>query len=136
MSPDDANELRDYLTRIRDLVPALPLEARIGGGATAGQLAFHAAESADWWTRQAMLGDPRPRDRDSEFTGEPSLEDLGAALDRALAACEELARRCPDLTAMSDARRGDSWTVLRSLIHATAHTAEHVGHLESAVRGR
>jgi uncharacterized damage-inducible protein DinB len=135
MSPDDPTELREYLTRIRDLLPALPLDARIGGGATAGQLAFHAAESADWWTRQVMLGDARPRDRESEFAGERSLEDLRAALDRALAACDELARRRPDLAEFTGAR-GGSLTVLRALVHATAHTAEHVGHLESAVGGR
>lgn len=134
MTPDDATELRDYLIRVRDLLPALPLAARVGGGATAGQLAFHAAESADWWTRQAMMGEARPRDRDSEFAGEPALEDLQAALDRALAACDDLARRCPDLAAVSGAAQG--WTVLRALVHATAHTAEHVGHLESTVGGR
>jgi hypothetical protein len=131
----DVEEMRGYLARIVDLLPRLPFDARVGGGASAGQLAFHAAESADQWIRFRMLGDARPRDRESEFTGTPAREDVAAALGRALEACEELVSRAPELGAPSPQPPPDEpgWSVLNCLVHATAHTAEHVGHLESCV---
>jgi uncharacterized damage-inducible protein DinB len=131
----DVEELRDYLARIVELLPRLPFEARVGGGASVGQLAFHTAESADHWIRLRMLGDARPRDRDSEFAGEPTRESVTAALGRALEACEALVDRAPELGAPSPEppANGPGWTVLNCLVHATAHTAEHVGHLESTL---
>src|SRR6266511_2078442 len=96
VTSSDVDELRDYLVRIEGLLPRLTLETRVGGGATVGQLAFHAGESADHWIRFRMLGDARPRDRDSEFTGRPTLDDVAAALRRALEACDELTRRAPE----------------------------------------
>lgn len=131
----DVQELRDYLARIVELLPRLPLDARVGGGAGVGQLAFHAAESADHWIRLRMLGDARPRDRDSEFSGRPTREEVTAALGRALEACERLVDRAPELDAPSPKAPADSpgWTVLNCLVHTTAHTAEHVGHLESSL---
>jgi DinB superfamily len=130
----DVEELRDYLVKIVDLLPRLDLDARVGGGATAGQLAFHAAESADQWIRLRMLGDARPRDRDAEFAGGPTREAVAAALRLALEACDELVRRAPELGAPSPkaADFAPTWTVLNCLVHATAHTAEHVGHLEGS----
>jgi hypothetical protein len=82
-----------------------------------------------------MLGDARPRDRESEFTGEPTRDELAAALRRALDACEELVNRAPELGAPSPnaPQNEPGWTVLNCLVHATAHTAEHVGHLESSL---
>lgn len=132
----DVAELRDYVARIAELLPRLDLDARVGGGAGVAQLAFHAAESADHWIRFRMLGDARPRDRDAEFTGRFAPEDVAAALDRALEACEQLVSRAPELGARSPNPPADSpeWTVLNCLVHATAHTAEHVGHLEGTVR--
>src|SRR5690348_3147766 len=131
VTADDVRGLRDYLVRIRDLVPRLALEERVGGGATAGQLAFHAGESADTWIRYHMLGAERPRDRDSEFTGSPTRDGVLAALGRALEACDELVRQAPDLDAPASAIPfGDRvWTLLHCLLHVTAHTAEHAGHL-------
>jgi hypothetical protein len=131
----DVDELRDYLLKMVELLPRLPLEARVGGGAGVGQLAFHAAESADQWIRLRMLGDARPRDRDAEFSGRPTRDDVAAALSLALEACDELVRRAPELDAPSPEppANGPGWTVLNCFVHATAHTAEHVGHLESSV---
>jgi DinB family protein len=135
VTADDVSELRVYLVKVRDLLPRLTLEARVGGGADAGQLAFHAGESADYWVRAMMLGDARPRDRDAEFAGRPTPEEVAAAVGRALEACDELVRRSPELDATSPVAREqpEAWTVLRCLIHATAHTAEHVGHLEGTL---
>lgn len=130
----DVVELRGYLAKIVDLLPRLPLEARVGGGATVGQLAFHAAESADHWIRLRILGGERPRDRDAEFIGARTPAEVEAALRRALEACDELVRRAPELDALSPAAQDPAWTVLNCLVHVTAHTAEHVGHLESSVR--
>lgn len=134
VAESDVEELRDYLVRIRDMLPRLTLDARVGGGAGVGQLAFHAAESADHWVRLRMLGDIRPRDRDSEFAGAPTSDAIAEALERALDACGELVRRATELDAPSPAAPADSpgWTVLNCLVHATAHTAEHVGHLEGS----
>jgi DinB superfamily len=131
----DVEELRDYLVKIRDLLPRLTLDVRVGGGASVGQLAFHAAESADQWVRLRMLGDVRPRDRASEFTGTPARDAIAVALERSLDACRELVRRAPELGAPSPEPPSDNpgWTVLNCLVHATAHTAEHAGHLESSV---
>ena len=66
----DVDALHWYLARIVELLPRLPFDARVGGGAGVGQLAYHTAESADEWIRLRLLGDARPRDRDAEFTGE------------------------------------------------------------------
>jgi hypothetical protein len=131
----DVAELRGYVARIVQLLPRLDLDARVGGGAGVGQLAFHAAESADQWIRFRILGDARPRDRDAEFAGRFTREDIAASLARALDACEELVGRAPELGAPSPNPPQDSpeWTVLNCLVHATAHTAEHVGHLEGSV---
>ena len=130
----DVVELRGYLAKIVDLLPRLPLEARVGGGATVGQLAFHAAESADHWIRLRILGGERPRDRDAEFICARTPAEVEAALRRALEACDELVRRAPELDALSPTAQDPAWTVLNCLVHVTAHTAEHVGHLESSVR--
>lgn len=131
----DVAELRDYVARIAELLPRLDLDARVGGGAGVGQLAFHAAESADHWIRFRMLGDDRPRNRDAEFAGQFTREAVAAALGRAQEACEELVSRAPELGAPASNPPGDSpgWTVLNCLVHATAHTAEHVGHLEGTL---
>jgi hypothetical protein len=132
----DVAELRDYVARMMELLPRLDLDARVGGGAGVGQLAFHAGESADHWIRFRMLGDARPRDRDAEFAGRFAREDIAAALGRALEACGELANRAPELGARSPnpPSDGPEWTVLNCLVHATAHTAEHVGHLEGTLQ--
>jgi uncharacterized damage-inducible protein DinB len=136
----DLAELRAYLDRLLELVPRLQLDRPVGGGATAGQLAFHAAESSDFWLRRVMLGDERPRNREAEFTGTRSREEIERALGRAIAACEETAHRAPRLhdrvepPPLPDGRpRTDRpWTVLTALLHVTAHAAEHVGQLDVA----
>jgi len=131
----DVAELRDYVARIVELLPRLDLDARVGGGAGAGQLAFHAAESVDHWIRFRMLGDARPRDRDAEFAGRFTREDIAASLDRALDACAELVRRAPELgaTCPNPPPYQPGLTALHCLVHVTAHTAEHVGHLEGTL---
>jgi len=131
----DVAELRDYLAKIVELLPRLDLDARVGGGAGVGQLAFHAGESADHWIRLRMLGDDRPRDRNTEFAGRFTREDVAASLRRALEACEELVARAPELGDRCPNPPGDEpgYTVLNCLVHATAHTAEHVGHLEGTL---
>jgi uncharacterized damage-inducible protein DinB len=131
----DVTELRDYLAKIVELLPRLDFDVRVGGGASVGQLAFHAGESADHWIRLRMLGDDRPRDRDAEFDGQHAQELVAAALDRALEACAELVSRAPELgaTCANPPSNLPEFTVLHCLVHATAHTAEHVGHLESTL---
>ncbi|HLH70824.1 MAG TPA: DinB family protein [Candidatus Dormibacteraeota bacterium] len=139
----DLAELRTYLDRLLALLPRLRLSERVGGGATAGQLAFHAAESSDFWLRHVILGDERPRDREAEFTTTRSREEVEQAVHRAIAACEETARRAPRLDRPVTPPRlaggrshGDlSWTALMALLHATAHAAEHVGQLDVATAG-
>jgi uncharacterized damage-inducible protein DinB len=136
----DLAELRTYLDRLLELVPRLHLSERVGGGATAGQLAFHAAESSDFWLRHVILGDERPRDREAEFVTTRPREEIERAVRQAIAACEETVRRAPRLDRQVTPPRlvgsrfhaGLPWTVLTALLHATAHAAEHVGQLDVA----
>ncbi len=140
LTAGDLAELRAYLHRLLELVPRLRLGERVGGGATAGQLAFHAAESSDFWLRRVILGDERPRDREAEFTTTRAREEIERAVSRAIAACEEAARRAPRLDRrvepppLPDGQpRGHlPWTVVMALVHVTAHAAEHVGQLDVA----
>jgi hypothetical protein len=81
-------ELRRYLGDIRDLLSLFPLDHRwTPDGPSAGQIAFHAAEAADFWLRSVILGKNRPRDREAEFSRNPTLTKIREALDRATDAC-------------------------------------------------
>jgi DinB superfamily len=134
LTTTDVDALREYLGEIRDLLPRLTMDTQVGGGATAGQLAFHSAESADHWVRYRILGDERPRDREAEFAGSRTRDEVAAALERAFAACDELVRREPELGQVAPKVPPDQqWTVLRCLLHVTAHTAVHAGHLQGSL---
>jgi hypothetical protein len=81
-------ELRRYLGDIWDLLSLFPLDHRwTPDGPSAGQIAFHAAEAADFWLRSVILGKNRPRDREAEFSRNPTLTKIREALDRATDAC-------------------------------------------------
>ncbi|MEX2246586.1 MAG: DinB family protein [Dehalococcoidia bacterium] len=128
------NELRRHLEALRDLMPALPLDARWGdGGATAGQIGYHTSEAADFWLRNVILGEQRPRDRDAEFAATLTLHEVMMSIAPALEACSVVARRATALAAPvhppPTMTEGRPWTALDALLHITAHTAEHVGEL-------
>ena len=141
MRPEHLNELTRSLEALRELIPTLPMDARWGlGEATAGHIAFHASEAADFWLRNVMLGEERPRDRDAEFTAARDASAIIASIDAALAACAAIDARAPvldaDVAPPSTMTEGRAWTVLDALLHMTGHTAGHVGELSVvAARG-
>ena len=128
------NELTRSLEALKGLIPALPMDAHWGSGeATAQQIAFHTSEAADFWLRNVILGEVRPRDRDAEFTVARDANAIVASIDAALAACAAIVERAPALDAPVEPpptmTEGRAWTVLDALLHMTGHTAEHVGEL-------
>ena len=134
MRPEHLNELTRSLEALKELIPALPVDARWGSGdATAGHIAFHTSEAADFWSRNVILGEERPRDRDAEFTAARDATTIIASIDAALAACASIAERAPALDAQvappPTMTEGRPWTVLDALLHMTGHTAGHVGEL-------
>jgi uncharacterized damage-inducible protein DinB len=137
---DDSHlsELRRYLRQLSDALGRLDPRRIMGpGGPTAGQLAFHAAEGADFWLRHVILGAPRPRRRDLEFSDVPALEAIQQALRRALEACDLVSARGPladqavDVPPSMSPGGIEGWTAALALLHITAHTAEHCGHLDA-----
>jgi uncharacterized damage-inducible protein DinB len=132
------SELRRYLQQLRECLGRLDLHQTMGpGGPTAGQLAFHAAEGADFWLRHLILGAPRPRQRDLEFSEQQALEGIQESLRRALEACDLVAAGGPradqpvDVPPSMSPGGIESWTAALALVHITAHTAEHCGHLDA-----
>lgn len=131
-------QLKTFLARLRELVPALPLEKAIFlDGTTIGQIAFHTGESADFWLRQLVLGQERSRVRDDEFRGGHDHKQIDASLAAALGACDAVAAESPqgDATISVGVPAPDgekSWTVGLALLHVASHTAEHVGQVFAA----
>ena len=132
--PEHLNELTRSLEALKELISTLPMGARWGSGdATAGHIAFHTSEAADFWVRNVILGQNRPRDRDAEFTAARDASAVVASIDAALAACAAVVERAPALDAPVEPpptmTEGRPWTVLDALLHMTGHTAGHVGEL-------
>jgi uncharacterized damage-inducible protein DinB len=129
-------ELRRYLGDIRDLLSLFPLDYRwTPDGPSAGQIAFHAAEAADFWLRSVILGKGRLRDREAEFSRNPTRPEIREALDRATDACHLVEHAGPlgdqhvEVPEAFSPNSAATWTVELALIHITAHTAEHMGQL-------
>jgi uncharacterized damage-inducible protein DinB len=132
--PAHLNELQRSLVALRELLPRLPEGKRMSpDGTTAAQIAFHTSEAADFWLRNVILGDERPRDRDAEFTAARDAEALLASATAAIAACALVVERAPELEAAVSPpptmTEGRAWSVLDALLHMTGHTAGHVGEL-------
>src|SRR5437588_520828 len=59
-----------------NLLPDLP------GANSAYQLVFHSCGMLEWWTREAILGEPVGRDRAAEFAATGTVEQLRARVEQ------------------------------------------------------
>lgn len=113
-----------------NVVPSLP-QAN-----SAYQILFHCCGMLEWWTREAALGRPVGRDRDSEFLAEGSLSDL---VERVTTVREQLRQDLPSLE-VGARLHGDpsehyahtpiGRSVGGVLMHVFEELAQHHGHLE------
>lgn len=136
----------DFFLIRRHLEPMLEIAAGLGGerlnvapglpGAnTAYQLVFHCCGMLEWWTREAVLGQPVGRDRAAEFAASGSIGDLRA---RVAQVTSQLAEDLPriDLDAPLRGPAGDyagtpiAATARGALLHVLEELAQHHGQLE------
>jgi hypothetical protein len=134
-------ELRYYLESLKILIPQLNLEKPLyKEGTTIGQITFHCAQAANYWIRVIILRQTFLRNRDSEFTDQPTLEQINTSIDFALEACSQLEKANPKVTEKLEKPVNimpinfKAKTNLDALLHATAHTAEHYGELFQTTR--
>jgi len=105
-------------------------------GVTIGQVAYHTGESANYWLTVHILKKEYPRDRDSEFIDKHSLKNILKTFDHAIALCQEIPKRKIRLDEKLAKPKevfsmGFSVTnFYEVLLHVTAHTAEHLGHIK------
>ena len=108
-------------------------------GTTIGQVAFHTAESANYYLTVFILNTPYPRKRDLEFSQTHSLEKIFASIDRALEICTRLPARNIRLdgklqkTKMVKSIGYEVQYVFEVIQHVSAHTANHVGQINMSV---
>jgi uncharacterized damage-inducible protein DinB len=97
-------------------------------------LAVHTAGAERFWIGDIAMGEPQPRDRDSEFrtkgvSAEQATHRLQSALQYTQTAVERLTMN--DLSATrTSPRDGRQVTVAWALLHALEHTAMHAGHAQ------
>ncbi len=70
----------------------------ISDSTTARHIVFHTSEAADFWLRNVILGEERPRDR-AEFTAARDAEELLQSIDAALATWAAIVERSPAVDA-------------------------------------
>ena len=127
-------KLNAYLHKLKTLVSEVDLNGQIyKEGTTAGQIAFHASQTANFWLKVRILGGTYERDKNSELTTSHTQEEINNSIDSAIAAAEELGSKDLDLNeklkevvAMSDYELD---SVGSALIFLTAHTGEHVSEI-------
>jgi Protein of unknown function (DUF664) len=122
-----AGELGDDLVNVR---PSLP------GANSAYQIVFHCCGMLEWWTREAVQGIDVGRDRDAEFAGSGSVDELTARLG----GVRQQLRDDLQLIDLDGPLRGDPsdhykgtpiGTSARGvLLHVLEELAQHHGHLE------
>ena len=130
----------------RHLGPMLDIVADLGdelantalslpGANTPYQLVFHCCGMLEWWTREAILGEPVGRDRAAEFVSKGTVEQLRERVEEVVFGLErDLARMDLDAplrgpyadyggTPIAESARG-------ALLHVLEELAQHHGHLE------
>lgn len=134
-------ELKYYLTSLKELIPKLDLDKQLYiEGTTIGQVTFHCSQATNFWIRTVILGKSFPRDRDSEFKDHPTMEQINNSIDSAIEACLEFEKTKPDLNEKLEKPINimpinfEAKTNLDALLHAIAHTAEHYGELFQTTR--
>ena len=114
---------------VANTAPDLP------GANTPFQLVFHCCGMLEWWTREAILGEPVGRDRAAEFTAKGSVDDLRLRVEQVVWLLQDDLDRMdldapvrlvhPDYagTPIVASARG-------ALLHVLEELAHHHGHLE------
>jgi hypothetical protein len=96
-------------------------------------LATHLAAAGEFWLLHACGGRPTDRDRDSEFIARGSIDDLRARYAVWLSDSREVLGELSEEDLGREigvADRPDRYILGDRLIHAIAHSATHVGHLQ------
>ncbi len=127
-------KLNSYLLKLKGLADEVDLESQVyKEGTTAGQVAYHAAQTANFWIKVRILGGSFERDKDSELTMPHTSEEINNSIDSAIAAAAQLGGKELDLNeklkevvAMSDYELD---SIGSAIIFLTAHTGEHVAEL-------
>ncbi|HVZ67487.1 MAG TPA: hypothetical protein VG917_04430 [Patescibacteria group bacterium] len=129
-----AQRLKSYLTKLKTVVNEVDINKQVyKEGTKVNQVAFHAAQSANFWLRVKIMGLEFERDKDAEYGSEHSLEDINASIDMALDAVEDFGTRSLKLDDKLSEETPMGEMVIDSvgggLIFITAHTAEHTAEL-------
>lgn len=129
-------KLKAYLNDLKSLVSVVDLDSQVyKEGTTAGQIAFHASQAANFWLRVRIMGLSFDRDKDSELAKSHSLEEINNSIDSAIKACGELEEKdlkieekLSEPVPMNNGKFIVD-TIGSGLIFITSHTAEHVAEL-------
>jgi len=114
---------------LANTAPPLP------GANTAYQIVFHCCGMLEWWTREAILGEPVGRHREAEFTAKGTVEQLRERVEEVVFQLEGDLRRM-DLDAPVRGRHGDyegtpiTASARGALLHVFEELAQHHGQLE------
>lgn len=134
-------ELTFYLQSFQKILKKDHLPKKLfPDGVTIGQVAYHTAESANYWLQVHILKKEYARNRDSEFIDKHSLENILNTFDGAIAICQEISRRKIKLDEkLKKAREVYSMGFkiknhYEVLQHVTSHTAEHLGHIKVKIQ--
>jgi hypothetical protein len=111
-----------------NVLPDLP------GANSAYQLVFHSCGMLEWWTREAILGEPVGRDRAAEFVATGTVEQLRARVRQVI---RQLAADLPriDLDAPLRGPYADyagtpiAASARGAMLHVLEELAQHHGHL-------
>ena len=107
----------------------------LAGANSPYQLVVHCCGMLEWWSREAILGEPVGRDRAAEFVATGSVEDLRARVEQVSQQLRaDLARTDLDAPLRGDpadyAGTPIGATARGALLHALEEFAQHHGHLE------
>lgn len=134
------SELVFYLEALKTILTADNIKKPLfPDGVTIGRVAYHTGESANFWLLVFILKKDYPRDRDSEFVKSHTLSHITNSLDRAIKLCQEIVRRKISIVEKLPKPRevySMGFAVnnfYEILLHVTAHTAEHLGHIKAKI---
>ncbi len=133
-------ELIFYLNNLKTLLKSDNLNKQIfSDGTTVGHIAYHAAESANYWLTVFILNKEFPRDRDKAFTQKHTLKEIIILIDSAISLRSEIVNRRIALDTPLKQKRliksmGIEVTNVHEVLqHVTAHTANHLGQINGKI---
>jgi len=133
-------ELTHYLMSLKIMLKREHLTKPIfSDGTTIGQVAFHTAESANFYLTLFILDTAYPRQRDLEFSQRHSLEKVVTSIDRTLEICKKLPKKHIPLDQPLKKIKFvksigyDVHFVFEVVQHVSAHTANHVGQINMKI---